>query len=507
MARPAKPTLLAVFILLVYVALSGATAYTLRPWIDEGWHGAPAWSLAFRGYMGTPCFVDPGLQDIDRYTYWIMPIYPVVQAAWYHIAGFSLLSMRALSILCVLLALLCWAWVYRRLTDDWPGALLFLAFLACDYVNITGAASGRPDAMALCFQAAAFAAYLRWRDKHLTRAILLSQALVVASGLTHPNGGILSFLGVLWLMLYLDRRRLRWSHLAPAAVPYLIGAIGWGSYIVRDPTAFVSQYGYQLGSRTLTAPWVLLRDEIVKRYLTMMGLRAHSVGSYGPHFLKAFVFVAYSVSVAAIVAVPALRRRTAARVVLGLICIDFLFLTFLDGTKAAYYLIYLVYPLTAATVLFTRWCWQGYPRIRPLIGLCLAGLLAIETGGVLDRVRRDAYHNEYLPAVDFLRAHAKPGQLVAGSHELGFVMGFQHDFVDDHLLGLRTGRWPDYIFVEEIYRLRFETVRLKDPAEYARLRERLAQYRTIYDKNFYQVLERQADLRRAGRQVTMAVAP
>jgi hypothetical protein len=61
--------------------------------------------------------------------------------------------------------------------------------------------------------------------------------------------------------------------------------------------------------------------------------------------------------------------------------------------------------------------------------------------------------------------------------------------------------------VEEIYRLRFETVQLKHPAQYTQLRERLAHYTIVYDKDFFQILERQADLRAGVRQVTMAVAP
>ncbi|HVN05171.1 MAG TPA: glycosyltransferase family 39 protein, partial [Bryobacteraceae bacterium] len=350
---PARsPVLWTVLILLFYLALSAGTAHALRPWVDEGWHGAPAWSLAFRGYMGTPCYVEAGLKDIDRYTYWIMPIYPVLQAAWYRVFSFSLESMRALSILCVLIGMISWALAFRRLTGDRSGALLFMALMACEYISLTGAGTGRPDAMSFAFQAAAFATYLRWRERDLRWAILLSQTLVVASGLTHPNGGMLSFLGAAWLAMYFDWRRIRPVHVAIAAIPYAVGAIGWGAYIMQDPSAFVAQYGYQLGTRSqmLVAPWVAVRDEFVRRYLTNMGLRLHSPGSYGPHYLKALIFAAYAVSIAGMLAIPALRRQTASRALLGLIGIYLFFYTFLEGTKASYYLIYFVYPYTAAVV-------------------------------------------------------------------------------------------------------------------------------------------------------------
>src|ERR1017187_6271346 len=80
----------------------------------------------------------------------------------------------------------------------------------------------------------------------------------------------------------------------------------------------------------------------------------------------------------------------------------------------AYYLICLVYPFTAAVVVFVRWCWRNSVRTRPLVVLSLAGMFVIQLGGVVYRIRRDPYHREYLPAADFLRARAQPGDLIYG---------------------------------------------------------------------------------------------
>src|ERR1017187_5032338 len=49
-------------------------------------------------------------------------------------------------------------------------------------------------------------------------------------------------------------------------------------------------------------------------------------------------------------------------------------------------------------------------------------------------------------------------------------------------------RLPEQFFVEEIYQGRFDTVLLKNPAQFARLQERLAQYRVIYNEKTYRVL-------------------
>jgi hypothetical protein len=37
---------------------------------------------------------------------------------------------------------------------------------------------------------------------------------------------------------------------AIAAIPYAAGALGWGAYIAQDPGAFVSEYGYQIATRS-----------------------------------------------------------------------------------------------------------------------------------------------------------------------------------------------------------------------------------------------------------------
>jgi hypothetical protein len=489
--RPARASFVLLLVAIpVYLSLAAGTAHSLRPWFDEGQHAAPAWSLAFRGSMGTPCLVAPALKDINRYTYWIMPVDPLIQVAWYRVFSFGLTSMRALSVLCGLIGLLAWASVFRYLTKDIAGTFLFLVVMACDYVSLTGAASGRPDIMALAFQAGAFAAYLRWREVNLALAILLSQSLVVASGLTHPNGGMLSFLGALWLTLYFDRKRIRALHIGLAVLPYLVGAVAWGFYIAQDPSAFASQYGFQISERShiFWNPWKALRSEFTMRYIPMMGLGGHSPGSAGPHFLKSLIFVAYGVSIAGLLLNRPLRQQTATRVVIGFIALDFLFLTLLEGNKATYYFIYAVYPISAALVLFSRWCWRSFKRGPLLVACSLAGLLAVQIGGDVFRIRRDAWHKEFMPAVAFMQARARPGDLIVGSHELGFFLGYGDSFVDDGMLGLDTGRTPSYIFLEEIYNLRFDAIRERQPREYARLEDRLKDYQVIYNQTNYRVL-------------------
>src|ERR1035438_9735040 len=96
----------------VYLILASATAVTKGPWCDETWYASPGWNLITKGYMGTST-IEPSsttwksvrLTGIDRHTYWAMPFHFLATAGWYTLFGFSLLSVRALSIIWGLIAL------------------------------------------------------------------------------------------------------------------------------------------------------------------------------------------------------------------------------------------------------------------------------------------------------------------------------------------------------------------------------------------------------------------
>src|ERR1022692_3578433 len=64
-----------------------------------------------------------------------------------------------------------------------------------DFVFIMRAADGRMDMMSAALGYAALAAYLVLRNRSLNLAVFSAHSLVVLSGLTHPNGGLLSFAG------------------------------------------------------------------------------------------------------------------------------------------------------------------------------------------------------------------------------------------------------------------------------------------------------------------------
>ena len=112
-------------IVLVYLVLGLTNVFTRAPWCDEAWFGNPAYNLAYKGFMGTTV-LDPAsstwksvkLTGIDRHTYWVMPLSLLVNAAGFRIFGFSIFSMRLLSLFWGLIALCAWGAILWKLTGQ-----------------------------------------------------------------------------------------------------------------------------------------------------------------------------------------------------------------------------------------------------------------------------------------------------------------------------------------------------------------------------------------------------
>lgn len=498
MTKHTRRLLLLVIAAGIFFVLAVGSALTKSPWSDEAWFAQAGLNLATRGEMTTPVLETAGtnFKGLDRHTYWVMPLHLVTQAGWYKIFGFSLLSMRVLSAVFGVLALFAWYVIVKSLTGNERIALLTFLLLACDYIFVQAAAFGRMDMMSHALGAVGLAVYLHLRERNFNRAVLAGQSLIAACGLTHPNGGVAFFLGLLFLTVYFDRSRVRWRHLGLALIPYIVGALGWGAYILDAPSDFVAQLtaNATTGGRmsSLTSPLSAIKNEIVLRYLTAFGLGGHSVGSAGPIWVKSFILLAYLVALAGCLSVRRIRTDGGARALLILTGIFFVVLTFFDGQKLSFYLVHIVPLYTALVAVFVYWCYSTRFVHAALVALCLCGLLAIQFGGTLYRMKLNPYGRSYLPAISFLRVHAKENSVVMGSAVLGFGLGYER-VVDDVRFGFKSGRKPDFFVINDTYE---ETIRYYrsggEGAELARHINNLLtqEYALVYDQNFYQIYAR-----------------
>jgi 4-amino-4-deoxy-L-arabinose transferase-like glycosyltransferase len=483
---------IAAAVIAAYFALALGTALSRRPWSDEGWFASPALNLATRGAMGSPVLDSSSwLPGINQYTYWVLPLHLLTQAGWYKLFGFSLLSLRMLSAFWGLVALAAVFVIVRRLADDHRAALFTSALLAVDYSFVMGAAFGRMDMMCAALGFTGLAAYLSLREKHFAWAVIVSHTLVAASGLTHFNG-ILHFAGLVFLTLYFDRWRVQWRYVALAAVPYVIGAAGWGLYILQDPAVFAAQFkaNATTGGRLqgLTAPWLGFVHEFTERYRLAFGLGDQSPGHSSVARLKALILMAYVVGVIGAFCTRRFRRHRGLRALLTMTAIYFVIMAVLDGQKLAWYLVHIL-PLYAA--LLALWLvdvWQRRWLPRWAIAGAVGALLLLQVGGVAQRIRAREYQTTYAPAADFLKHRLQPSTLIMGSAEMGFALGFDEHLIDDSFLGYYSGKRPDFIVVDEIYATSFRGSRVERPAVYDHIDRLLSeQYKLVYDQALYRI--------------------
>ncbi len=210
-------------IVLVYLGLGLTNVFTRAPWCDEAWFGNPAYNLAYKGFMGTTV-LEPAsstwksvkLTGIDRHTYWVMPLNLLVNAAGFRVFGFSIYSMRLLSLLWGLIALCAWGAILWKLTGQPLLTLGSLGLIAVDYHFLLQASDGRMDVMTVALGWSGVAAYLLLRERSFPLAVAVSQSLAAMAFFTHPNGAMLALILAV-TTLYFDRRRVRFGTVALAA--------------------------------------------------------------------------------------------------------------------------------------------------------------------------------------------------------------------------------------------------------------------------------------------------
>ena len=487
----------------VYLALSIGEARTKRPWCDEAWYASPGLNLATRGDMGTSV-LDPAsttwkgvrLDGIDRHTYWAMPLDFLAEAAWFKLFGFGLFQLRLLSTLWGLAALLSWYFIVRTLVDDPGVALLAILLLGTEYYFLDRTSDGRMDAMSAAFAAAALAAYLGLRRRNLAAAMLSGHVLAAAAFFTHPNGGIMAFLALVFFALYFDRRALRPVHAAMAVLPYLAGGVAWGIYVLQDPAAFRAQFfSTAVANRWggLLHPWTALQQEIAIRYMKQYGF---GWWAHGAARLAILAPLSYAAALAAGFAVPEFRRHPGTRGLFVFTALYFVYMWLFEGFKTWLYLIHILPWFAAALAVCLAWMWRTRVLPAPAVAALAAVLIGVQAARTVRLIRSDPYRNSYAPAVAFLESNAAGG-VVMGSAELGFRLGFRPTLVDDIRLGYGTGRRAEFIVVDDSRYADNLAAAADSERDVWRYTSRLLseEYTPVYRHEGYVIYRRKADRR------------
>jgi hypothetical protein len=466
------------------ILLSCIAAWHRTPWSDEGWFSSPAYNLARHGVFGTTVMESKGtrLIRIEQRTYWVMPLFLLGEATWYFIFPPTVFWTRMFSILWVPIALAAYYFLLKRLISGVTAALAVI-LLALSFLFIDNAAFGRPDLMCCALGLCALASYVSLRERSLTWSLVASNAFIAASLFTHPNG-IFHLAGLGVLILLLDRRRLTIRAVLAAWIPYMLCLCAWALYIRADVQAFKDQMMANGTNGRWTKTWnpvSIIWNEIHQRYLVAFGLVTGGVA-----LLKTFALLAYAGGVLGACMTPALRKQPGIRNILLLLGVYFVAMSVFNQ-KLSYYLIHILPLYIAVLAAWIAWCWSRWPRMRPVIGALVLGLMAVETGGVLLKSVQRSYITQQGPAIAFVRSHAGPTARIVGTAALIYGMRFDDRLRDDIYLGLKSGVVPDVIVIEPIYKETYRGWEEIRPAEMRAIKRRLSQYRHAYSRDNYDV--------------------
>ncbi len=485
-ARSHSTYTLAGIILFSLLWATGA-ALTRRPWCDEAWFASPPYNLNHHGFMGMTILDPHGfvfasyVEGIDRYTYWVMPGYLLLQAAWYKLVGLSVFSMRAISILWGGVGLLSWFMVVRWLTGERSIALLATFLLGTEQHFAFSAATGRMDMMCAALGWFALALYIRLHQ-NFTLALFIAGCVSAMNLFTHPNA-IFGILALAVIVLYFDRNRLTLRALLLALCPFLLLSALWGLYVAQAPHLLAGQLQAQANIPHRLElpwnPWKSYRQEIDLRYGPAYGLTR----SFPVSALR-LVLALYGVAVIVVLTISQLWRQSGIRTLLILTALSFTLLMCFQ--KNWYYLIFVIPYYTALLAISLRWLWRE-SLSSPVLAVCLLGLVTmIHLGAVGFWIVHNEYRGRFLAATSFLKRNARPGDLIVGSGELAFELGFDGQVLDDARLGFLSGEKPEFIVIDSQYGgFWFSWFAVHEPATHRYIEDLLNnQYELVYDQTY-----------------------
>ena len=484
---------------LLYLGLATAALLTRQPWCDEAWFNSPALNLETRGYMGTPN-LDPAsnigktavrLDGVDRYTYWMTPLYMVVQAAWFKVVGFGLLRARATALLWGFVALAAWWEIARRLTTPLVASLTIL-LLGVEYHFVVRATSGRMDVMCAAFGTAGLAAFFALREHSFARAILLANIAIAAAVITHPIA-VAYGIALAVAAASLDRKRLSWRQLPLCAIPYFVAFGAWSIYIAKAPHLFKLQF---LGNATqrgpgLFQPWAALQLEIWHRYAENFGVASWTSG---PARAKILILVLYVSGLIYVAVSRGLRSQSGSRLALLMGCSVIGFFWLFEGTKSGLYMPHVLPWFCLLAAIAIGDVMSAGRTERRLMVLVLAGIVAIQASSTILPALRYVYRRQFLPAMTFLQQHTHPNDSIMSDAVAGFVLGFDRKIVDDAWFGYRTGKKLDWLVITPTYAETMDSLAQQRSDVSRHVNQLLTEYRQVYSSRMYRIYVRKGSV-------------
>jgi 4-amino-4-deoxy-L-arabinose transferase-like glycosyltransferase len=408
---------------------------------DEPWIAAAPHKLATQGVYGSDLFA--GYYGVERHNYQHMPVYPLLQAAVFAVAGTGVLQMRLLPV-AFGFALLVVVYLVGRQAAGARAGILAVVLLLVIRIADGGGATGnllldrvrinRYDVAVPVFGLLALWMFNRAEARRSPGGYLVSGVLVGLASLSHLHG--IFWLPVLLIMVAIARRsRLLidtslWLLLAGFALTWL----PWIGYVASGSSDFAGQMRFVSPRFDLLTPSFYTRNVFSGGGPLSLDWFQRSLGEMPASRVGTWSALA-GLPVALVAILLALRRRslsmTALPVAISFVVIVMLFVVLIH-VKTYNYMI-AVWPVAALVLAIgaIELLRHGGLTTRALLGLLL-GSVAIEGTMRVLEARKAAGS-----VTSYERYTAEVGRCIP---EGSLVLGLQH-----YWLGLRQYRYRTWL--------------------------------------------------------------
>ena len=186
-------------------------------------------------------------------------------------------------------------------------------------------------------------------------------------------------------------------------------------------------------------------------------------------------------AIAALAIIAELRNRPGAKTILVVATVEFTLLSCLE--KHWIYLVFVLPAFSAALAITVTWLWHKGPVARAVTALAVAAILTLNVAVNAFRIVHNEKRYRYAKVINYLTTNVRSDELIMGSGELAFGLGFDSRFVDDCRLGFGSGRIADYIVLETQYGYWFAYLAAHEPTTYKYIRKILDNdYEKVYDQ-------------------------
>jgi hypothetical protein len=187
--------------------------------------------------------------------------------------------------------------------------------------------------------------------------------------------------------------------------------------------------------------------QTVERYLYMFGLAPDTRGF---SHMKIVVLLLYLAGLIGVLANRRIREHEGYRALLIYWLVSTLAISAVDKEIHHFYLVHFVMPLAALTAVWLWAAWDAWGRTgRWALAATLAVAIGVQLAVAGSRIAQNPYRKNYLVATEFLKQHAAAGEVVFGSAELAFQLGFDGKVIDDYRLGYKSGKTASFVVLDK----------------------------------------------------------